>query len=402
MGHPGDLRYAAELIEFIRSEHGDAFHIEVGAYPETHPQASDALLDLQHFKAKVDAGADGAITQYFYNADAYFSFVEAVRKLGVEIPIVPGIMPISNFSQLRRFSEQCGAEIPRWISKRMQAYGDDVEAVRELRRRYRGRPVRTPDRRRRALAALLHAEPGQADPAGIAASGALSAPMAVAAFARYAGLMPPRLLVPLLLSCLLGLLPAMPARAQADVHRCIGADGQAVFSDRRCEDLDATSRMPPPALRDSETGLYRYGCPRRLSELVGLLRTAVEAHDVNRPSSLYLWGEVSDATANRVLSQLEAIAERPLLDIAPMYPEAPAEPYTPAPVPDPALVVAVADPPTYSPPDNSAAAAVTDATGNAPLHARGPGACAWNKCSPTAARLRAPCCAYGGSTTASG
>jgi len=130
MGHPGDLRYASELIAFIRAEHGDAFHIEVGAYPETHPQSPDALVDLRHFKTKVDAGANGAITQYFYNADAYFQFVDAVRGLGVEIPIVPGIMPISNFSQLRRFSEQCGAEIPRWIAKRMQAYGDDVESVR--------------------------------------------------------------------------------------------------------------------------------------------------------------------------------------------------------------------------------------------------------------------------------
>ncbi|MEE7567142.1 methylenetetrahydrofolate reductase [NAD(P)H] [Xanthomonas sp. Kuri4-3] len=130
MGHPGDLRYAADLIAFIRAEHGDAFHIEVGAYPETHPQASDALSDLKHFKAKVDAGADAAITQYFYNPDAYFHFVDAVRRLGVEIPIVPGVMPISNFSQLRRFSEQCGAEIPRWIGKRMQAYGDDAESVR--------------------------------------------------------------------------------------------------------------------------------------------------------------------------------------------------------------------------------------------------------------------------------
>lgn len=132
MGHPGDLRYASELIEFIRNEHGDAFHIEVGAYPETHPQATDALSDLKHFKAKVDAGADAAITQYFYNADAYFHFVDAVRALGADIPIVPGIMPISNFSQLRRFSEQCGAEIPRWIAKKMQAYGDDAESVRSF------------------------------------------------------------------------------------------------------------------------------------------------------------------------------------------------------------------------------------------------------------------------------
>jgi len=130
MGFPGDLRYASELIAFIRAEHGDAFRIEVGAYPETHPQAGDALADLRHFKAKIDAGADAAITQYFYNADAYFHFVDAVRRLGVEVPITPGIMPISNFSQLRRFSEQCGAEIPRWIGKRMQAYGDDVESVR--------------------------------------------------------------------------------------------------------------------------------------------------------------------------------------------------------------------------------------------------------------------------------
>ena len=130
MGFPGDLRYASELIAFIRAEHGDAFRIEVGAYPETHPQASDALADLRHFKAKIDAGADAAITQYFYNADAYFQFVDATRRLGVDVPIIPGVMPISNFSQLRRFSEQCGAEIPRWIAKRMQAYGDDVDSVR--------------------------------------------------------------------------------------------------------------------------------------------------------------------------------------------------------------------------------------------------------------------------------
>ena len=132
MGFPGDLRYASDLIAFIRAEHGDAFRIEVGAYPETHPQASDALADLRHFKAKIDAGADAAITQYFYNADAYFRFVDDVRRLGVEIPIIPGVMPISNFSQLRRFSEQCGAEIPRWIGKRMQGYGDDAESVRSF------------------------------------------------------------------------------------------------------------------------------------------------------------------------------------------------------------------------------------------------------------------------------
>lgn len=130
MGHPGEFRYASDLVAFIREVYGDAFHIEVGAYPETHPQAEHALTDLKHFKAKIDAGADGAITQYFYNADAYFRFVDDARRLGVTVPIVPGVMPISNFSQLRRFSETCGAEIPRWIGKRMLAFGDDVDAIR--------------------------------------------------------------------------------------------------------------------------------------------------------------------------------------------------------------------------------------------------------------------------------
>ncbi len=128
----GDLHYASDLVRFIREEHGDHVHIEVGAYPETHPQADDAHADLRNFKAKVDAGADSAITQYFFNADAYFRFVDDVRKAGITIPIVPGIMPISNFTQLRRFSEACGAEIPRWIGKRMAALGDDADAVREF------------------------------------------------------------------------------------------------------------------------------------------------------------------------------------------------------------------------------------------------------------------------------
>ena len=130
MARMGDLRYATDLVAFIRAEHGDWFHVEVGCYPETHPQADDALADLRHFKAKVDAGADGAITQYFYNADAYFRFVDDARALGVDVPIVPGIMPVSNFAQLRRFSEACGAEIPRWIGKRMLAYGDDADSIR--------------------------------------------------------------------------------------------------------------------------------------------------------------------------------------------------------------------------------------------------------------------------------
>ncbi len=132
MARMGDLRYGSDLVAFIREEHGDHFHIEVGCYPETHPQAEDALADLRHFKAKIDAGADAAITQYFYNADAYFRFVDDVRRLGVNAPIVPGIMPISNFSQLKRFSDACGAEIPRWVVKRMQAFGDDADAIREF------------------------------------------------------------------------------------------------------------------------------------------------------------------------------------------------------------------------------------------------------------------------------
>ncbi len=130
MARTGDFRYASELVEFIRARHGDWFRIKVACYPETHPQAEDAFRDIAHFKQKVDAGADGAITQYFYNADAYFRFLDDAHKLGVDIPIVPGIMPISNFSQLRRFSELCGAEIPRWMQRRMLAYADDTASIR--------------------------------------------------------------------------------------------------------------------------------------------------------------------------------------------------------------------------------------------------------------------------------
>lgn len=132
MATHGDLRYATDLVAFIRAETGDHFHIEVACYPEVHPQSDDAHADLRHFKNKLAAGANGAITQYFYNADAYFRFVDAVRAEGIGIPIVPGIMPISNFTQLRRFSELCGAEIPRWLTKRLHAYGDDVPAIREF------------------------------------------------------------------------------------------------------------------------------------------------------------------------------------------------------------------------------------------------------------------------------
>lgn len=129
MGAAGELRYANELVEFIRQHSGDHFNIEVAAYPEFHPQAPSAETDLLNFKRKVDAGANSAITQYFFNADAYFRFVERVEQLGVGIPIVPGIMPITNFSKLVRFSDMCGAEIPRWIRKQLEAYGDDIDSI---------------------------------------------------------------------------------------------------------------------------------------------------------------------------------------------------------------------------------------------------------------------------------
>lgn len=126
----GEFRYANELVEFIRKETGDHFHIEVGAYPEVHPQAANAQSDLLNFKRKVEAGADSAITQYFFNADAYARFVEDCEKLGITIPIVPGIMPITNYAQLARFSDMCGAEIPRWIRKRLEGFADDRESIK--------------------------------------------------------------------------------------------------------------------------------------------------------------------------------------------------------------------------------------------------------------------------------
>jgi methylenetetrahydrofolate reductase (NADPH) len=126
----GEFRYANELVEFIRAETGDRFRIEVACYPEFHPQAADAEQDLLNFKRKVEAGANAAITQFFYNLDAYLRFVESCERLGIDIPIVPGIMPIGNFKQLARFADGTGAEIPRWLRKRMEAYGDDRESSR--------------------------------------------------------------------------------------------------------------------------------------------------------------------------------------------------------------------------------------------------------------------------------
>ena len=121
MGSTGELRYANELVEFIRKHSGNHFNIEVAAYPEFHPQAESAEADLLNFKKKVDAGANSAITQYFFNPDSYFYFVERAEKMGINIPIVPGIMPITNFTSLVRFSDMCGAEIPRWIKKQLEA-----------------------------------------------------------------------------------------------------------------------------------------------------------------------------------------------------------------------------------------------------------------------------------------
>jgi methylenetetrahydrofolate reductase (NADPH) len=130
MVEAGEFRYANELVAFIRETSGDHFHIEVAAYPEYHPQASSPQRDFENFRRKVAAGANSAITQYFYNADAYFRFVERCEQSSIGIPVVPGIMPITNFHQLARFSDACGAEIPRWIRKRLEAYGEDLDSIR--------------------------------------------------------------------------------------------------------------------------------------------------------------------------------------------------------------------------------------------------------------------------------
>lgn len=130
MAEAGEFRYANELVEFIRDTTGDQFHIEVAAYPEWHPQARTPADDLRAFVNKMNAGADSAITQYFFNADAYFNFVDAARNAGVSQPIVPGIMPISGFTKLARFSDACGAEIPRWMRRTLESYGDDADSIK--------------------------------------------------------------------------------------------------------------------------------------------------------------------------------------------------------------------------------------------------------------------------------
>jgi methylenetetrahydrofolate reductase (NADPH) len=129
-GGAGEFRYANELVEFIRAETGDWFRIEVAAYPEVHPQARSPQDDLAAFERKVKAGADAAITQYFYNADAYFAYMDQVRAMGIEVPVVPGIMPITNYTQLMRFSDMCGAEIPRWVRLKLASFGDDSASIK--------------------------------------------------------------------------------------------------------------------------------------------------------------------------------------------------------------------------------------------------------------------------------
>ena len=130
MTGPGPFQYANELVGFIRQEFGDFFHIEVACYPEFHPESASPETDLFYFKQKVDAGANGAVTQYFYNADSYFRFMDDCRRIGVEVPVTPGIMPITNYRQLARFSDICGAEIPQWIRRRLKGYGDDGASIR--------------------------------------------------------------------------------------------------------------------------------------------------------------------------------------------------------------------------------------------------------------------------------
>jgi methylenetetrahydrofolate reductase (NADPH) len=128
----GPFQYANELVQFVRTEFGDAFHIEVACYPEFHPESPSPQTELEFFRRKVEAGADSAITQYFYNADSYFRFVDDCRRAGIGIPVTPGIMPITNYRQLSRFSAMCGAEIPQWIRRRLEAFGEDAASIREF------------------------------------------------------------------------------------------------------------------------------------------------------------------------------------------------------------------------------------------------------------------------------
>jgi methylenetetrahydrofolate reductase (NADPH) len=171
MARPGTFRYANELVEFIRAETGAWFHIEVAAYPEYHPQAKSPMDDLLAFKRKLEAGADSAITQYFYNFDAYAHFIDECQAIGIDVPIVPGIMPISSYSSLARFSDNCGAEIPRWIRRRLESYGDDTASIRPSAWMWSLHSAKTAGQWG-ARPALLHAQSGAADQHPVAAPGA--------------------------------------------------------------------------------------------------------------------------------------------------------------------------------------------------------------------------------------
>ena len=169
---PGEFHYASELVSFIRAEHGDAFKIEVAAYPEMHPQAANPTEDFENFRRKVEAGADAALTQLFYNADAYFHFMERCAKAGITIPIVPGIMPITSYANTVRFCNGCGADLPRWVRLRLEELDGDKTALARLRHRRGHAPVRNAARRRRAGTALLHHQPGWSVAAVMEESGA--------------------------------------------------------------------------------------------------------------------------------------------------------------------------------------------------------------------------------------
>ena len=158
---PGEFHYANELVSFIRKEHGDAFRIEVAAYPEMHPQAARPSEDFENFRRKVEAGADAALTQLFYNADAYFDFMERCEKAGIKIPVVPGIMPITGYANTLRFCSGCGADMPRWVRLRLEELQDDKPRSARIRIERGDAPLRDAAARRRARAALLHHQSGR-------------------------------------------------------------------------------------------------------------------------------------------------------------------------------------------------------------------------------------------------
>ena len=298
---------------FIREHSGDHFHIEVAAYPETHPQADDALRDLHHFKAKVDAGANGAITQYFFNPDAYFRFVDDVRRLGVDVPIVPGIMPISNFSQLKRFSDMCGAEIPRWIAKRMQAHGDDAEAVRALGAEVVAQHVPAPARGRRAGPALLHAQPRPGDPgrAGTACLSATSAALCCVDAPRPS---------PCSVCCWSRWSRRRACAADATSIAASVPTAAPVFTDQACADTAGhagraqRTRDPMPA-RCHRASATAARCAPAASRRCGKAYRRVCRANANRMAGLMLWSGYSRGAVVADIRSLNDLMKQPLLDI---------------------------------------------------------------------------------------